>query len=153
MSAVDASRGTIRLRVRPLDAASDSVADVGGGTFTLVQPVADNSIADLRLNQPLACGAAARASSSHQARRRPVQRRVRIKVRGRYKTTGRFATAVASGTAWTITDRCDRTIIRVTEGSVVVRDQRLNRNVRVRAGRAYVALARPPARPPARARR
>jgi hypothetical protein len=71
---------------------------------------------------------------------------VRIKVRGRYRTSGRYAVAVANGTAWTMTDRCDRTVIRVTEGTVTVRDLRLGKNVRVRAGRTYVALARAPRR-------
>lgn len=149
LSVVEATRGTVRLSVRPLDAASSAVADVGGSRFTLVQPAGDTSIADLRLTAPLRCAtprARASAKSQNQARRRPVQRRIRIKVRGRYKTTGRYATAVANGTAWTITDRCDRTIIRVTEGTVTVRDPRRNRAVRIRAGRTYVALARPPAR-------
>ena len=41
-------------------------------------------------------------------------------MRGAYKTTGRYAAAVANGTEWTMTDRCDRTIIRVTEGTVTV---------------------------------
>jgi hypothetical protein len=45
-----------------------------------------------------------------------------------------------------MTDRCDRTVIRVTEGTVTVRDLRLGKNVRVRAGRTYVALARAPRR-------
>jgi hypothetical protein len=147
LSVVEASGGTIRLSVRPLDAASDAVADVGGSRFTLVQPAGDTSIADLRLTAPLRCAKPrAGAQSQNQARRRPVQRRIRIKVRGRYKTTGRYATAVANGTAWTITDRCDRTIIRVTEGTVTARDLRRNRAIKIRTGRTYVALARPPAR-------
>lgn len=147
VSVVEATRGTVRLRVRPLDSGTDSIADVGGSRFTLVQPVGEAAIADLRLTTPLTCGrAAARQAEQHQVRRR-TQRRVRIKVRGRYRTSGRYATAVANGTAWTITDRCDRTIIRVTQGTVTVRDQRRNRTVRVRAGRSYVALARPAAVP------
>ncbi len=86
------------------------------------------------------------AGRAQQTAAKKAQRRVRIKVRGRYRTSGRYAVAVANGTAWTITDRCDRTIIRVTEGTVTVRDLRLGRNVRVKAGRTYVALARAPRR-------
>lgn len=146
LSAVDARAGTIRLNVRKLDAAADAVADVSGGRFTLVQPAGEPHLADLRLTGTVRCATPARRANgkgAHQARRKAVTRRIKIKARGRFRTTGRYASAVANGTAWTITDRCDRTIIRVTQGSVTVRDQRRNRTVRVRAGRTYVALAKP----------
>lgn len=151
VSVVDARRGAVRVSVRPPDRPSDAVADVSGGRFRLVQPVADTAVADLRLQGPVRCAARpapARAGehAKRRAARRAVTRRIRIKVRGRYRTSGRYATAVANGTAWTMTDRCDRTVIRVTQGTVTVRDQRRNRAVKVRAGRTYVALARP-ARP------
>jgi hypothetical protein len=144
-SVVDATTGTVDLTVRPQDPGADATARVSGGRFLLVQPIADTAVADLRLNGPLACstvssGAGQRAT----AKRKKPSRRVRIKVRGRYRTSGRYAVAIANGTAWTITDRCDRTIIRVTEGTVTVRDLRLGRNVRVKAGTTYVALARRP---------
>lgn len=153
VSAVDATAGTIQLTVRPLDGAADAVAQVSGGAFTAVQPVADPAVADLRLTGRLVCAKAkvkakpkprAAKKTKKATAAKPVSRRVRIKVKGRYKTSGRYATAVANGTAWTITDRCDRTIIRVTEGTVTVRDLKRNRTVRVRAGRTYTALARPP---------
>ena len=146
VSAVNATGGTVQLTVRPLDSAADAVAQVSGGAFTVVQPVADTSVADLRLTGRLVC-AKARPAAKRKTKKataaRPVSRRVRIKVRGRYKTSGRYAAAVANGTAWTITDRCDRTIIRVTEGTVTVRDLKRNRSVRVKAGRTYTALAKP----------
>ncbi len=147
-SAVDATGGVIDLTVRAPDSGAEATARVSGGRFLLVQPVADTAVADLRLNGPLACSAKAASAGRHDAtatKRRP-SRRVRIKVRGRYRTTGRYAVAVANGTAWTMTDRCDRTVIRVTEGTVTVRDLRLGRNVRVTAGRTYTALARAPRR-------
>lgn len=144
VSAVDARGGTIRLSVRRLGAQADAVAEVSGGRFTLVQPAGERHVADVRLLGTVRCArpAVRRGNAAHQ-RQRAVTRRVRIKVRGRYRTSGRYATAVANGTAWTITDHCDRTVIRVTEGSVTVRDLRRKRTVKVRAGRTYVALARP----------
>jgi hypothetical protein len=144
-SVVDATKGTVDLTVRAPDSGAEATARVSGGRFVMVQPIADTAIADLRLNGPLVCRAAAGRANAHAAKKAP-SRRVRIKVRGRYRTSGRYAVAVANGTAWTITDRCDRTVIRVTEGTVTVRDLRLAKNVRVRAGRTYVALARAPRR-------
>ncbi len=146
-SVVDATAGAVDLTVRAPEAGADATARVSSGKFLLVQPIADRAIADLRLNGPLRCSARAIAGRAQEtARRKKPARRVRIKVRGRYRTSGRYAVAVANGTAWTITDRCDRTVIRVTEGTVTVRDLRRARNVKVRAGRTYVALARAPRR-------
>jgi len=143
-SRVDATGGTIGLTVRDPDGGPDATAEASLGSFLMVQPVADTAIADLRLDAPLNCGTAARAAGELAAKKK--KRRLRIKVKGRYRTTGRYAVAVANGTAWEITDFCDRTTIRVTEGTVTVRDLRLRRNVRVKAGRTYVALARAPRR-------
>ncbi|MCC6831130.1 MAG: hypothetical protein IT200_07260 [Thermoleophilia bacterium] len=143
-SRVDATGGTIGLTVRDPDGGPDATAEASLGSFLMVQPIADTAIADLRLDAPLNCGTAARATGELAAKKK--KRRLRIKVKGRYRTSGRYAVAVANGTAWEITDFCDRTTIRVTEGTVTVRDLRLRRNVRVRAGRTYVALARAPRR-------
>jgi len=148
-SVVDATAGTVDLTVTEPDGGADATAEVSGGRFLVVQPLADAAVADLRLNGPLACGparaaAAAAAGHAETARRKKPSRRVRIKVRGRYRTSGRYAVAVANGTAWTMTDRCDRTTVAVGEGTVTVRDLRLGRSVRVRAGHAYTALRAAP---------
>lgn len=146
-SQVDATGGTIGLTVRDPDGGPDATAEASLGRFLMVQPVAETAVADLRLNGPLNCAPArARSTAAERQAARKKKRRLRIKVKGRYRTSGRYAVAVANGTAWEITDFCDRTVIRVTEGTVTVRDLRLQRNVRVRAGRAYVALAKAPRR-------
>lgn len=141
-SVVDATAGVVDLTVRAPDSDAEATARLSGGKVLVVQPVGDTAVADLRLNGPLACTAATAGRAAETARKKKPSRRVRVKVRGRYRTSGRYASAVANGTAWTITDRCDRTTIRVTEGTVTVRDLRLGRTVRVGAGRTYVALAR-----------
>jgi len=144
-SVVDATSGTVDLTVRAPDSGAEATARVSGGRVLVVQPIGDTAVADLRLNGPLACSARAVSGRAQEtASKKAPSRGVRVKVRGRYRTTGRYAVAVANGTAWTMTDRCDRTVIRVTEGTVTVRDLRLGRSVRVKAGRTYVALARAP---------
>jgi hypothetical protein len=47
------------------------------------------------------------------------------------------------GTEWTVEDRCDGTltIVHGRRGSVIVRDFRRRRNIRLRAGRRYLARA------------
>jgi archaeosine-15-forming tRNA-guanine transglycosylase len=58
---------------------------------------------------------------------------------GRFRTHGRNSQATVRGTRWVTVDRCDGTLTRVTEGSVVVRDFARGRRVLVRAGSSYLA--------------
>ena len=68
-----------------------------------------------------------------------VVRHLWAKGKGRYRTRGRYAAATIRGTEWRTADRCDGTLVRVTQGRVEVADLPLRRNVLVRAGRSYLA--------------
>ena len=149
---VDARAGRVALTVQRRRGVGLATADVGGGTFTVRQAATGEAIADLTLTGPLTGCAAPRAAAGHareDARRK--RRRIDIRVKGKYRTRGDNASAIASGTRWIMIDACDRTVVKVTEGVVKVRDFRLNRIVRVTAGRTYVALSRAAARAARRA--
>ena len=68
-------------------------------------------------------------------------RRLRGNARGRFRTRGRYSAATVRGTKWTVTDRCDNTLTKVTRGRVAVRDFRRKKTVIVRAGKSYLARA------------
>jgi hypothetical protein len=85
-----------------------------------------------------ASGAGRRAEAARSSR---VVRRLRGKARGRFRTRGRYSAATVRGTSWSVEDRCDGTLTRVTTGVVVVNDFRKHRSVTVRAGRSYLARA------------
>ncbi|MGE0028221.1 MAG: hypothetical protein AB7O78_12090 [Thermoleophilia bacterium] len=156
-SSVDATRGRIALTVQRRRGVGLATADVGGGTFTVRQSATGDAIADLTLTGaitgcPAPRSAAGRAQEDAKPRKRKRgNRRIDIRVKGKYRTRGDNASAIASGTRWIMIDACDRTVITVTEGVVKVRDYRLDRVVRVKAGRTYVALSRAAARAAARA--
>jgi NHL repeat len=145
-SAVDTTAGSIALTVRRRDGVRLADALVSKGSFTMRQAFSGSAVADLTLAGPVdTCARRARASAAgarENAKARRRTRRLDIRVKGAYRTRGRYASAIARGTQWTIIDGCDRTVIRVTEGTVRVRDFRLNRFVNVKAPRTYVALAR-----------
>ena len=61
---------------------------------------------------------------------------------GRFRTHGRDSVATVRGTAWTVADRCDGTVTRVTEGAVMVRDRHTGRRTLVRAGERHFAAHR-----------
>lgn len=75
-----------------------------------------------------------------EARRR---RRLFSSVHGRFRTRGRNSSATVRGTEWTMTDTCGGTLTSVKRGVVVVRDFRLRKNHKVRAGHKYFARAKP----------
>lgn len=140
-SEVDARSGSLAIGV--LDRARRPAnAQVSGGRFRMDSPPTGAIIADLRLNEPISCARAstkATATTMAKATKKKV-RRLRIRVKGRFRTIGSYASAVASGTAWNITDTCDRTVIRVTEGRVVVRNRRTGKAFTVRAGQRWTVL-------------
>ena len=84
-------------------------------------------------------GAGRRASTSRRARR---IRRLRANAKGRFRTRGRYSAATVRGTAWDVTDRCDGTLTNVTRGTVIVRDFRRKKNIRLRSGKSYLARAK-----------
>ena len=59
--------------------------------------------------------------------------------KGRLRTKGKYASATVRGTKWQTTDQCDGTLTTVSEGSVLVRDIQLKKNVVVSAGASYLA--------------
>jgi hypothetical protein len=61
---------------------------------------------------------------------------------GAFRTVGRFSSATIRGTRWLTDDKCNGTLTRVAQGSVMVRDFVRKKNVVVRAGKSYLAKLR-----------
>lgn len=83
-------------------------------------------------------GGAARAAGGPAGK---VVRSLWSQGKGRFRTKGKYAAATVRGTKWQTTDQCDGTLTTVTEGSVLVRDLRLKKNVVVKSGGSYLAKA------------
>ncbi len=115
-------------------------ARVSRGGFSATQPTSNISLVDLRLTDPLDGCRGTKATARTDGTRRTT-RRLKVRVKGRYRTIGRYASAIARGTEWTIIDGCDRTVIRVIEGVVTVRNRRTGRLLTVRAGKTRTILA------------
>jgi Concanavalin A-like lectin/glucanases superfamily len=86
-------------------------------------------------------GRRGRAGAAQVSRR--AIRRGRANARGNFQSRGRHSSATVRGTVWITTDRCDGTLTTVKRGRVAVRDFRRKRTVIVRAGKSYLARARP----------
>jgi hypothetical protein len=87
----------------------------------------------------VACGRA--ASVVQAAKSKKVIRQLWGAGSGKFRTKGRYAAATIRGTTWDTIDRCDGTLVKVTQGAVTVRDLKKKRSVVVKKGQSYLAKA------------
>jgi Ca2+-binding RTX toxin-like protein len=162
-SRIDATRGQINVTAAgEADNPPDALA-VSGGASDVSRGV--GGLADLRLIGDLSgCRASASKFGGHDSRRgtsrrlhghrpppnqpRAIESAANRPVRSSARTgraavpiTGRAsrATPTSSVTDWIVEDRCDGTVTRVKQGSVVVLDFKRQREVRLHAGDSYLA--------------
>ena len=150
---VDARRGTVRLiAVRGDRSNSLQSGKFAGAPFTVGQTSRGRgrglTTLRLRASSRAKCTTTTATRSSAGGpvakttrRRKGLLRRLRGNARGKFRTRGRYSSAAVVGTQWTISDRCEGTLVRVKKGKVKVRDFRRKRTIIVRAGQSYLAKA------------
>ena len=89
-------------------------------------------------------GSSPRAAKAKKKRSKRSVRRLWGHGKGDFKTVGRRSSATVRGTWWLVEDRCDGTLTRVKEGRVDVRDVRLKKTIKLRAGKRSLYLAKAP---------
>jgi hypothetical protein len=133
---IDARKGRVRLTTTYNGKSQSS--EFYEGVFTVFQRKADKGVVELVLAGgnfkpcPAVRGAASKSSSV---------RHLWGAGSGKFRTKGRFASATLRGTTWLTDDRCDGTLVRVTQGAVSVRDIPRRKTVLVRAPAKYLARA------------
>lgn len=142
-SIVDVTRGTVDLTTTA-SATTTQTARFYAGVFKLTQTKAAKPVTELQLfggNFKTLCGPGANKADAVAARKKVV-RQLWGAGKGSFRTKGRFAAATVRGTQWLTQDRCDGTLVRVTQGAVTVRDFVKRRNIPVQAPGSYFAKAR-----------
>ena len=139
---LDTKKGTLRL-VTSDAAGGTQTGDFYEGVFKLTQKKG-SALTDLKLagSSFKGCPRVRRARASKKKKSSSSVRHLWGKSSGKFRTSGKYATATVRGTTWKTDDRCDGTLVRVTDGSVTVRDKARRRNVVVREGRRYLARKR-----------
>jgi hypothetical protein len=132
---IDATKGRINLVSAADKNGTTQLAWFYDGIFKIGQTKSSKPITDLGLEGTLSCPKGKRASASAGKKTRKLWG----EGKGNFRTSGKFSSATVRGTRWLVEDRCDSTLTRVVQGSVVVRDFRLKKNVVVRAGKKYLA--------------
>jgi hypothetical protein len=136
-SLVDATNGRVRITIKLPNGALQS-SDFYKGVFRVTQ--VKNGLATMVLagGNLSACG---RSAAVRAAKSKKVIRQLWGSGSGKFRTKGRYASATIRGTTWNTIDRCDGTLITVTQGSVMVRDLKKKSNVVVKRGKSYLAKA------------
>jgi hypothetical protein len=122
-SIIDVTNGTIDLTTTAAQNATQT-ARFYAGVFKLTQPKSAKPVTELQLfggNFKKLCGTAGKSLAS-AARKKKVIRQLWGVGKGSFRTKGKYASASIRGTQWLTQDRCDGTLIRVTQGSVTVRN-------------------------------
>jgi streptogramin lyase len=137
---IDTTAGTIRLtNIRDRGGKPQS-ATFWGGAFTVAQAVHKHASTVLSLSVPVSgCSAAARHTAAAGAAPRTERHLWGRDNHGRFVTRGRSAVATVRGTTWFMRDDCAGTFVRVSKGSVSVRDLVHHRTVIVHSGHSYLA--------------
>jgi hypothetical protein len=138
---VDATKGTVRLfsvgkggRVQ--------FADFFEGVFQVLQkPGEALTVAKLVGGSFAGCPRLTRASAAAKRKKTSSVRHLWGSGSGQFRTAGRYASATIRGTKWLTDDRCNGTLIRVTAGSVTVRDLTLKKSIVVKRPESYLAPA------------
>ena len=124
------------------------VATLVGGTFKGCTPTTAKkkarSTAVPHAARSSAIGGLVQAAATKKKRSKRKVRRLWGRGEGDFRTTGRRSSATVRGTWWLVEDRCDGTLTRVRQGRVDVRDFRLKKTIRLRAGKRSLYLAKAP---------
>ena len=134
---IDATKGRVNLVSTTGTGAETQLAWFYDGIFKIGQTRGAKPITDLALAEALAKCPKAKGKASAAAKKKT--RKLWGEGKGAFRTTGKYSSATVRGTKWVVTDRCDGTLTRVTQGSVLVRDFKRKRNKVVRAGKQYLA--------------
>ena len=136
---IDATRGALKLTNVRSAGGKLQTGRFWGGSFTFRQTRGKQSTTVLTLTAPLSCAKSARQLSSATANKPRVRQLWGKDNHGRFVTRGRSAVATVRGTAWFTRDTCEGTLVKVTSGSVAVRDLVRKVTVIVRTGHTYLA--------------
>jgi hypothetical protein len=140
-SLVDAEQGEVQLETAADAAGTTQVGKFSGGKFVMRQRAASKPVTDLVMAGGGLNKRNCRARGAQSAGRRRG-RRLFGNAQGRFRTRGRHASATVRGTVWSMKESCNATTVRVSRGSVLVKDLVKGRNIRLKAPERYTARAR-----------
>lgn len=153
-SIIDTTKGSVRITTAGMRKATYS-AVFRGGRFALGQSRTTSRTSLTLVTKPTCstrrppnrAAPRAKAKKSGRGRRGPE---LWGRGTGRFDIRGGYATASAKGTEWYVADRCDGTVVRVSSGTISVRDKVRRQTITLKATRTVFVPKRRSARRTAR---
>jgi hypothetical protein len=143
---LDTKKGAIELTSLSKAGAAPQTATFSKGIFKVTQK---GSYTNLTLNERMACGKktkkakkALASSAKKKKGKRVKKRRLWGSGKGKFRTVGRYSAATVRGTDWRVQDTCTKTVTRVKQGVVSVRDKVKRKTITLRKGKRYTARKR-----------
>jgi hypothetical protein len=119
--------------------------DFGAGIFKLLQQRKQRGLTDLDLidnhSAHQVCTTLGKAHIAAKHLNSKVLGRLNASGHGHFTVQGRYSAATVRGTVWSVGDRCEGTLTKVTRGVVVVRDFRRRKTITLFTGQSYLARA------------
>ncbi|HEY5977321.1 MAG TPA: 6-bladed beta-propeller [Solirubrobacterales bacterium] len=137
-SIVDATTGKVALTSAKDRVGTTQSANFERGQFRVLQPRKGKAITVLKLVGALSCKS---GKGKAGASRRRGSRSLWGSGKGNYRSEGSYGAATVRGTIWLTKDTCAGTLFKVKRGVIVVKDFTSHRNVKVGAGKSYLAPA------------
>jgi len=137
---IDTRKGAITIKAVPKAGAPPEEATFSDGLFKLNQR---GGVTTLALSEELDCPKARNGKGASLAAKKAKKRKLWGDGKGAFRTQGKYSAATVRGTKWLTEDTCTTTTVRVTKGVVSVEDLVKKKRVTVRAGKRYVARAKP----------
>jgi hypothetical protein len=119
--------------------------DFGAGIFKLLQGRHQHGLTDLNMidnhsaRQVCATRGKARIAAAHPSSK--VLGRLSANSHGKFTAHGQYSAATVRGTIWSVANRCDGTLTRVTRGVLSVRDFHRRKTFTLFTGQSYLARA------------
>jgi hypothetical protein len=140
-SFLDTRRGKLRLQSARERRGTRQNGDFSQGLFQVLQSRRSRGLTDVVLKGASFASCRRPGRGKRASAAQSIRRRLRANARGRFRTRGRHSAATVRGTVWSMQDRCNGTLTRVTRGRVAVRDFRRRKTILLRAGKSYLARA------------
>ncbi len=146
-STLDTTAGVARITTATSPSSKGKLqsGDFGAGLFKLLQNRRQRGLTELNMldvhsrQQVCVTAGKARIAAAHLSRK--VLGRLNANSHGKFTARGQYSASTVRGTIWTVENRCDGTLTRVTRGVVQVRDFRLRKTVTLFTGMSYLAKA------------
>ncbi len=144
-SFLDTTAGVARLATATATQGKLQSGDFGTGIFKLLQRRKQRGLTELDMidnhsaRQVCSTLGKARIAARHLSSK--VLGRLNASAHGQFRVRGRYSAATVRGTVWSVGDRCEGTLTRVTRGVVLVHDFRRRKTITLFTGESYLARA------------